>query len=931
MKPVEIPEDPILVASDEEPEASASRGPKRKAKISIKFQGFNHVDLSQFRMPQSQTEPSSTKKSTYSDGFEGKEAEPIGRFMPERKTNPRRGPTQKMTVHMGQLTVVAKIYSEDEGQEEQVRQKSRRKVKKSRTSQANAQGAGGDDPMLIDNEELQSVQLDIQIEQELLHEEADQPSEDYEPSQQIHEGENPHQHDEQEILQEATEVDTHEEVANERMVLDQPERESVEIYQEEEIQSQNEHPEHEVPVQDTAEPRNERLSLQPQPNQMFSAHRQNIIFTGTTKSAAIQTSTNPKSCLKRQGSTLRHISFVELERSPKEQSPSRTQCETFGRKQSETRLPQQVKVVPAARTSSQKRREQEEIEAFQQLSMVTAPRPQTPESDSEDESEKSYSEVIEIDSEEDSSNEDEERTPESSSQDEADESEEEIVDPMVVEGGEQQDSQGDGTPEPMSIDRKGQVYHAEEDLPMDNVAREPMMESIAKPLALHEIGSIDVEQEPPQVAIIPRKSELAALVNDSRLREMQPNLHQTAKSAPNIGLQNAVQKQDEHVVQNPESSEGSWRPGQPSSPPRNPILVAVDSNTSLGVRGKVDPMREAVTKVIQQDPDTKLEEKNPDDSYRPTQPISSGKFMEVAEDIESSPTPVLSRQRALSQRRSQSQRVVQQRRYSQPLVIGPGRQSPELGNVVIESDMQGSLNPGGIRVEDSQVYQASIELGESRSLLGRHAAEHGNESQGSTILGGSQPPARRANISSGRTNIASILKRLSQGSNKNPITSIPETVFESEPGGEPESSVRESRRSYVPGGGNYFDRASQQFRKPIHSLRLSRTKSTPVRPAFFGTRNENDEMMAGGITKEEAFKYSPSQSSPLRNSQDNKTPRLPTLREEGSSQRGILSTLTKQASARLGTVSSSGRRRMKSMPLIVPMKGLDGGVKASTV
>jgi hypothetical protein len=827
--------------------------------------------------------------------------------MPVRQQNRHKGPTRKLTLRMDELTLVAETYSEDDFQDEQAHQKPRRRAKKPVPAPQDAHGGIGEDPMLIDNVELQPIQHHVKENHEPLRRQEDvqRPHEHRNPQQNRESG-IPRQHDEREGVAEAFEENT-----NEPMPVDKLEREGAEPHHGEDVQSQNED-EHPEQLHD------HRSRRQSQPTS--SAHQQKTDIAARNPSAVIQTPLNPKYGLKRQESTNRHVSFVEEQSSPEAISRSSLQRGGFGRKESDdATLSQQIKAVSAPRKSS-KMREQEELEASQQLNMVTAPRPPSRASNSEDE--QSYSE--EESEEEESSNEDEEHTPESSSQEEdTDEPEPKHMDPVAIEEDvEQENSDEEGTPEPMLVDEEQE--NIEEEIPLGIGGKVPVEGSAPKSLMPQEtVKSIVSERKVPQAAIPSRKPEQLAVPVDSPCSlETQTHLQQLSRFALDAETHNSIQGRNDNASQNIESPDGSWRPTQPSScevHSEKPNIPAVGGHASPGTDEKDNVNARSDSALprpgqMRRNESIPLQSENPDDSYRPTQPISSGKLIEVAEDIDTSPTPILSRQRALSQRRSQSQRLAQQRRQSQPLRLVRSSRSPELGNNAADYDTQGSVELGGTQREIGRESQGSIELGGNQTLLRHQSIVNNNDSQGSTILGGTQPLVHQPSVpkAHGKSSAA-----------------IPESQFEPETELELEHEVRESQQSHVPDSGSYFTRASQQLQDPVRSSRLSRTKSTPARPAFFGLRNENSEMMAKGITMAEAFSYTP-QPSPIKHS-PSKTSRLPTLPEEGSSQQKSLKTLARQASVGMGTMPGTARKRMKSLPFIPPFKLTpDGEINAST-
>jgi hypothetical protein len=130
------------------------------------------VDITKFRIPLPQTLSSHSKrqrqrKPSYSDGFEGKEVEPIGRWMPVRFPNRRRENYSKITIRMGELTIVAeKPVEEDSGHRQQHHQKKHGSRAKQQSGGArpddsnvnSPQAEHGEDPMLIDDQPEQREQ-----------------------------------------------------------------------------------------------------------------------------------------------------------------------------------------------------------------------------------------------------------------------------------------------------------------------------------------------------------------------------------------------------------------------------------------------------------------------------------------------------------------------------------------------------------------------------------------------------------------------------------------------------------------------------------------------------------------------------------------------------------------------------------------------------
>jgi hypothetical protein len=177
--PKELPEDPISQLSLSIEESRYKKNVKESSRrINITL-GQGKIDTSKFRMPKVQPGAQSQRISSHSDGFNGHEADPIGIFMPLRKQTRRQPTWQKITVRMGELTLVAERPSEEDVPENQARppKKTTRKPR-NRSEQGNsserctfrapAEGAEeGDEPMLVDHvEQLIGKETVIPIAQE---------------------------------------------------------------------------------------------------------------------------------------------------------------------------------------------------------------------------------------------------------------------------------------------------------------------------------------------------------------------------------------------------------------------------------------------------------------------------------------------------------------------------------------------------------------------------------------------------------------------------------------------------------------------------------------------------------------------------------------------------------------------------------------------
>lgn len=903
---MEVPEDPILLSSEEEPEAIMSRGRKSKTKVSIKWrpgQGFGPIDVSEFRIPQSQTGSANSKQPTYSDGFVGKEAEPIGRLMPIRQPNRRQSPTQRVTVRMGQLTLVAETtYSEEDVQEADICQRRRRKSQ--RLVPPPQEGAHGDDEedlMLIDNVEVQPIHSrDQDIHEPILHEMNIEGTHEVKSLQQNHESRMPlHQiNGTKRLLKAHIRNEMDEENINESIVTDNPELGGAKSHGEEHVDPQNEEEPELLPRNvDTQQLENDQ-DVQP-----FPTHKQKSPVAVKIPSPILRTPANRRSCLKPQPSTNRRVSFAGIDPSQKEVARNSTR---HGPKASNApAFSQQLKDVSASRKSS-RAREKEELEVYHQLSMVTAPKRPSPDSESDDESEKIVSEEeseVEKSGDGEPSDDERELTPAGSSEEgETDEPEEDILDQLAIDEAVQHEPSDD------------------EDMP-DQIFVDGNHTGIKVPQMI-------IYAQKPEKLVVPVESQA-----------IQPDLQQIARKAQDIFESgNTVQEhsENENVPSHSKSPDGSWRPTQVAEPSSSGILSEnIQASATCEQIERIETAIQAAS--IRSEPksnqsleeDMSLDSQNPDSSWRPRQPISTGKLIEVAEDIiDTSPTPIPARQRASSQRRNLSQRQAQSRGHSQPLSLVQLELSPDVDNQIDIAipHVKNPVDLGGAQLQQNTAVdsQGSIELGGNQAFSHYRNKVKDADSQGSTILGGNQPLFARTdshlvpNISKKRGD--------SQLSDHQSSVAIPETQFEVEP----EPGARECQQSYIPETVSYFSRASQQLKEPVTSGRLSRTKSTPARMAFFGPGNDDPELMAGGISMEEAFAYSPSKTSPVKPSSFRTPARLPTLLEEKSSGQKSLRRLTREASLGLGTMPGTGRKRNMSLPFVPPFKRTPGDEKKAS-
>jgi hypothetical protein len=158
--PAELSQDPISQLSHSNDQSSNSitrEHPKPRKILRVHFspsKGFRIIDTPKFRMPKVQNK--CTTHSTYSDGFEGEEAEPIRRFMPVRR--PKQTPSfiHKITLRMGELTLVAEKQFAEVGERRVRRNAPERQV----TPPDDAMHAEEGEPMLVDLSE-QHVHGDV--------------------------------------------------------------------------------------------------------------------------------------------------------------------------------------------------------------------------------------------------------------------------------------------------------------------------------------------------------------------------------------------------------------------------------------------------------------------------------------------------------------------------------------------------------------------------------------------------------------------------------------------------------------------------------------------------------------------------------------------------------------------------------------------------
>jgi hypothetical protein len=108
---MELSQDPISHISGSESESEQPKyNPIKHRTKGKRHKGIRPIDVAKFRFPDVSF-PHSSHRSlqspSYCDGFEGREAEPIGRKMPVKSSSFRRGTPQRVAIQLGQLILVA--------------------------------------------------------------------------------------------------------------------------------------------------------------------------------------------------------------------------------------------------------------------------------------------------------------------------------------------------------------------------------------------------------------------------------------------------------------------------------------------------------------------------------------------------------------------------------------------------------------------------------------------------------------------------------------------------------------------------------------------------------------------------------------------------------------------------------------------------------
>ncbi|KAE8448594.1 hypothetical protein EG329_009019 [Mollisiaceae sp. DMI_Dod_QoI] len=140
-----------------------------------------------------------------------------------------------------------------------------------------------------------------------------------------------------------------------------------------------------------------------------------------------------------------------------------------------------------------------------------------------------------------------------------------------------------------------------------------------------------------------------------------------------------------------------------------------------------------------------------------------------------------------------------------------------------------------------------------------------------------------------------------------PEVSIPETQLYDKP---------EVPRSQVYDASSYLSQASQDLKKPVHKLRLSRTRSSPAHVIF-----EQAQTSVSLIPPSTVFRIN---VSPFKSAA-----RLPSLLEKNPTPAPGLNALTRKASIGMGTMPVSASRRMMSAPWKPPFKNASIGVRST--
>ncbi|KUJ16351.1 uncharacterized protein LY89DRAFT_80611 [Mollisia scopiformis] len=108
--PLEVSQDPVSQLSEDESESGHHRKHIVKSKITKRrHKGLGLIDTSQFRLPKPLSPRSRSdylRTPSYSDGFEGREATPIGRTMPIRRPAYRKEAVHRIAVRLSELTLV---------------------------------------------------------------------------------------------------------------------------------------------------------------------------------------------------------------------------------------------------------------------------------------------------------------------------------------------------------------------------------------------------------------------------------------------------------------------------------------------------------------------------------------------------------------------------------------------------------------------------------------------------------------------------------------------------------------------------------------------------------------------------------------------------------------------------------------------------------
>ncbi|OWP05902.1 hypothetical protein B2J93_6226 [Marssonina coronariae] len=154
--PLELSQDPISQISEGHTDLEIdTRGQSITLKVKLSARrGFGIIDISKYRMPEPvpvNKQNQSLRTRFYADGFDGKEGEPIGRLMPIKQSVRRTQSHVKMSIQLGELTLVSEKPA-DKTPGKQTRRQKRTKVAEVQTAPKIIEPE--DDQMLLDAREV---------------------------------------------------------------------------------------------------------------------------------------------------------------------------------------------------------------------------------------------------------------------------------------------------------------------------------------------------------------------------------------------------------------------------------------------------------------------------------------------------------------------------------------------------------------------------------------------------------------------------------------------------------------------------------------------------------------------------------------------------------------------------------------------------------